>query len=1445
MDIETFKALDEPAKFAATMFAYVPYPLNSTSLGGLFKRRFGEMSESSMPAKVAASAIKTLAGRKLVDRKGATSSSYIFGRGTSAKDVVDILDEAAARHWLPTAADLGYALDGELYGNEKFTVIAKQAECARKIAKGSGASMSDAVAKALSIRGGLQIARGAAWHAARIIADEPEFVFAGAGDPLVRTIRYWLNVRFTCGFDVRKALVALETAFRAGGKWDWRLVASFAALCFWVGWRQGLETALAVSVSQPPHTGGRYDEDADEVFHQTLNACQFAMEGKFAHADIAFKTAEKFDDDLDSRATVECRQVDNVPERLLAAMCAAVANPEKIAKRRPERIMEQTWYGASTLWGDRDLPEEHYADFVEEFSREFSCRWKDVVTCSGVLLRKYNSKLERVFPSGIPFAWDFRLLASGREKWKETARSLLLFAESAERAGYINIAQLYLTLLSGSYAEEEMADLLKRVSATSVKFLPDLCQQDEWKNMLEAMRKTVKGASRAAKRDTDKGGDRVFWQLIVEKPEKDGRYELRYLEPVLRPSGNPEDRKLDKRLSQWDVENKKNVRRALSEKDRAIARVMSANGGTMNHKKRGEIFPMLVGMDNVELRFIPSYGSIYSSDMTKPKRVKIVDGKCEMRTSVSADGGIVLSVPKWAMEIGEDALLVPVDDETISVVQLSDGVKRLLAMFREFGAKGKITIPPAAMKEAAPIIEEMSALLPVAAPTEAEKTKLRRVAATTSLAARLAFAGDALAVHIVAKPLAAMPSLAIEPGEGQAERVVADASGNYLLVRDLAAEKEALARVKSALAECETWFDGECSWNIDDLPAALGALGALKAIADAEPSAFALEWIDDKKVSVTFAPKSGVHLGSARTAEDWFRVDGEFALDDGRVLSVAKFLDAAKARVGDYVKLSDGDYVRLTKTMARQIDALAAAGRRKGDGVEIPKAAIPMLDGAFGEGDDSLELPDAMAKTAEDIRAEFTRRPSVPRALSAELRPYQVEGYRWLSRLAGCGFGSCLADDMGLGKTVQVIALLLERAKGGASLVMAPSSVCGNWRSEIRRFAPSLRPQMAYENEGALASFGPSDVVIASYGYLLFHEEEFASVKWNGVVLDEAQAVKNDASKRAKAVKRLPSMFRVAATGTPVENRLGELWSIFDFLNPGLLGAASSFASRFTSNGMATGALKRLVKPLVLRRLKGEVLDDLPEKTETTVMVELGKAERSAYEGCRVHALQQLEKDAEMGGGEANRMSILAELTRLRRFCCHPSLVLPNEALPSAKMEALLELLSNLRDSRHRALVFSQFTDYLAIVRKALDARGWTHLYLDGSTPTAERGRLVEAFQSGEGDFFVISLKAGGTGLNLTAADYVILLDPWWNPAVENQAADRAHRIGQRNPVTVYRLIAADTVEERVLELHKEKKQIAEDMLEGTGSAALSPAQLMGLFKSSNPDSSNSVSHGK
>ena len=1424
MTLEAYNSMGEAQRFAVAMFTYVPYPLDQYMLDSLFGSRFRSKSVR------AESVIKELMARNIIANPSANSRAKAGNAGFLAKDLTRIFDGAAASEWLPDATDLRKALDrGNVPGGASSMTLEAQAEGVRVLAGGSGAMASEQLARALVVPDGFAVARGASWHAARLLIDEPDFFIAKSTDPLVRLMRYWLNARFVLGRDVRRALLALEAAFRMGGAWDWRLVASFATHCFWVGWRKGLDAAADVS-----RISGSDREKEELAF--ILNGCKFAFDGDFANADLSFKAADRLDSDLKKygAADVECRQVDNVAERLLAAMCAAVAKPEKIAKTRPAQVMARTWRD-SGLWRGRHCPEELYADAITRISQAFTQGWKKVHMQRGELLGAAGGKQTFRPFSSLLCAWDFRMLAAGRAAMRTKTAKILPVAERAEREGYVNIAQLYLTLLSGGYDEAAAADFVKRVGALSVKFLPEIGKDDEWKAMLDAVRKAVKDAKKAESREEEEPSERVFWRVTVEKPTtKDGAFTLMEIEPVLRRRDDSDDDGGDgSPISRWDFDRKR-VRMAFSDKDMIILNVLN-RGGASESALESEALEKFVGLDNVLLRIVKPGQSLYfyGNNAAPPlKRVNVVAGRCEMCSSVSADGGVTLSVPKWAVEADGNVVLKPVDDGTVAVVTLSGGVRKLLAAFRDLGTDGRINIPPAAMKDAAPLIEEIAGLIPVAAPTEAEKAKLRRVAASASLAARLAFSGDVLSVRIVAKPLAAMPSLAVEPGEGQSEKVIADASGSYLLVRDLAAEGERLAGVKTALAGFETWHDGRSSWNIEDVSGALDFLVALKAIAGADKDGFAMEWMDEKKVTVASAPKSGASLGSTRAAEDWFRVDGEFTLDDGRVLSVAKMLDAAKSRVGDYVKLSEGDYVRLTKAMARQISALAAAGRRRGDGVEVPKAAIPMLDGAFGAGEDSLELPAAMAKTAEEIRSEFARRPTVPRNLAAELRPYQTDGYKWLSRLAGCGFGACLADDMGLGKTVQVIALLLARAKDGASLVVAPASVCGNWRSEILRFAPSLKPQMAYEHEDGLASFGVSDVVIASYGYLLFHEKEFADVQWNGVVLDEAQAVKNDASKRAKAVKRLQARFRVAATGTPVENRLGELWSIFDFLNPGLLGAASSFASRFTHNGMATGELKRLVKPLVLRRLKGDVLDDLPEKTESTVMVELGKAERSAYEGCRVHALQQLEADAEKDGGVPNRMSILAELTRLRRFCCHPSLVLPGEALPSAKMEALLDLLSNLHEGGHRALLFSQFTDYLAIVRRMIQAHGWAHLYLDGSTPAAERGRLVEAFQSGVGDFFVISLKAGGTGLNLTAADYVILLDPWWNPAVENQAADRVHRIGQRNPVTVYRLIAADTVEERVLELHKEKRQIAEDMLDGTGSSALSPAQLMGLFRS-------------
>ncbi len=1414
MTIDGYHSLNQPERFVATMFAYIPRALDNTAIGLLLERKL-DLSRTE-----AKGVIQRLKARKAIIVSNQSVHKYRGNIRYSARDLAELLNEAEAHNWLPSKADLALALERTHEVSSGIKRCAMQAECARLLVNGSGKGMSDVAAKAVEDSRHPGVARGAAWHAAITLSDSPDFTHVDDTAPFLNLMRLWLNSCFLAGQDVRKPLVAIDSLCRSGAILDWRLIASYAALCFWTGWRQGLESALSAKADSLGSA------DAQKEIRFILSGCKLAMDGDFANADKDFRSAERLDDDLSrTHSGEESRQMDNLPERLLAAMCAAVAKPDKISKARPAKVMRRTW-SAPGYWHSSITAEELYTENISAYSEWFDAVWKVVMSGKGEVISHYSTKPNPLLISGIIAAWDYRLLTSSRAALRGKVGTLLEMAKLAERKGYSNVARLYLTLLKGGYDKSEVSDILQRISSSTVAFLPETGDDFEWKQLLAVMRKAVMSADRAAKRDESEKSSGVHWYLTLAKSQEDAA-DLLDVDAYLHEEG-VQDRRVELR---WELE-KKSLRRAFTEKDMAIARVLASNAHYVSDKVREEILPMFIGMDNVFAQY--TTGERYYCDNTSdPLPVKVVAGKCEMKSSVAADGGIVLSVPKWAVSARSNVAIGTVDDETLVVLQFTDGIRKLLDMFRDLGNDGRIAIPSAAMKDASPLLERIASILPVAAPTEAEKRELRRIAAATALSAQLAFTGDALSAHIVVKPLPTMPALSVEPGEGHAEKVVADASGSFLLVRDIAAEKSKLDGVRKALADFETWHDGRSSWQVDDISAALGALSALKSFADARSGDLTLEWIDDRKVSITSAPKSGVRLGSTRTAEDWFSVNGEFALDDGRVLSIAKMIDAARTRVGDFVKLSDGDYIRLTKAMARQIGALAAASRRKGDGVEVPKAAIPMLDGAFDEGEDSLEMPDAMAKTAEEIRAEFARKPSVPKALSAELRPYQLKGFRWLSRLAGCGFGACLADDMGLGKTVQAIALLLDRAKDGPSLVVAPSSVCGNWRMEICRFAPPLKPRMAYDADADLKSFGPSDVVVASYGYLLFHEDEFASVTWNGVVLDEAQAVKNDASKRARAVKRLKAKFRVAATGTPVENRLGELWSIFDFLNPGLLGTATSFASRFTRDGMANGELKRLVKPLILRRLKGDVLDDLPEKTETTVMIELGKAERTAYEGCRVHAIQSLEATAAEGGGEPNRMSILAELTRLRRFCCHPSLVLPNEGLPSAKMEALVDLLANLREGRHRALVFSQFTDYLAIVRKALDARSWSYLYLDGSTPTSERSRLVEAFQSGEGDFFVISLKAGGTGLNLTAADYVILLDPWWNPAVENQAADRVHRIGQKHPVTVYRLIAADTVEERVLELHKEKRQIAEDVLDGTGSASLSPAQLMGLFRSS------------
>ena len=465
---------------------------------------------------------------------------------------------------------------------------------------------------------------------------------------------------------------------------------------------------------------------------------------------------------------------------------------------------------------------------------------------------------------------------------------------------------------------------------------------------------------------------------------------------------------------------------------------------------------------------------------------------------------------------------------------------------------------------------------------------------------------------------------------------------------------------------------------------------------------------------------------------------------------------------------------------------------------------------------------------------------SIPTGLTAQLREYQIEGFRWLVRTAMWSPGACLADDMGLGKTLQTLAFLLTRTNQGPALVIAPTSVTTNWLDEIARFCPTLkaRPYIGALNIRGeqLKNLGAGDVVITTYGIAHRDADTLAEQKWDTIVLDEAQAVKNRLTKRARAIMSFQADFKIATTGTPIQNNLNELYSLFGILIPGLLGTQKGFKESFIrpieidKDESTSGRLRNLVAPFILRRLKDDVLKDLPPKTEITHRIDMSSDEATLYEALRREAIDDL--NAEPSNAQDNRFKILAHLTKLRLACCNPTLVQPIGAPESSKANAFMELLDELLEGQHKVLVFSQFVKHLKLIEDQLKQAEIHYQYLDGATSSTQRAERIANFQKGEGDVFLISLKAGGFGLNLTAADYVIHLDPWWNPAVEDQASDRAHRIGQTKPVTIYRLIMKGGIEEQIVDLHEHKRDLADRLLASTDVASsMSADELLALLK--------------
>ncbi|MEM7231675.1 MAG: DEAD/DEAH box helicase [Planctomycetota bacterium] len=675
------------------------------------------------------------------------------------------------------------------------------------------------------------------------------------------------------------------------------------------------------------------------------------------------------------------------------------------------------------------------------------------------------------------------------------------------------------------------------------------------------------------------------------------------------------------------------------------------------------------------------------------------------------------------------------------------------------------------------------------------------------------------------------------PGRGKQEYVASSSDEFVWVARDHEAERSQLQDLLDQLEFESSLMNEDGSFRVLEGDDCLDAITVLQDLDDSDRGF--VHWYADTKMSVAKVSASSSALQAGiRARKDWFSVEGEVKVE-GETVQLSDLLE--QIRKGKrYVRVSSDTWAKISDELRDRLGLLSLVSRDERGNLDVDRSALAVVEDAF-DGVKSWNPTAEWKKLRARFEKASTARPRLPSSLKADLRDYQREGFRWLMRMSEWGVGACLADDMGLGKTVQTLAVLLKRKSMGPTLVVAPTSVGFNWISECERFAPSLRP-ILYRDAGReelIADLKGGDLVVTSYGLARRDEKVLSEVSWGTIVFDESQNIKNAQTKTSRALQKFKADWRLALTGTPIENHLGELWSLFRVLAPGFLGSWEHFRDRFakpieSGDGDRKVSLAKLLRPLILRRTKGEVLKELPPRSETILKVQLSAEELALYHHTREAAVDSLNADSGDEDVDPNdqRFQVLAAITRLRQLACNARLIFPDVKFASSKLEAFLRTVESLVAGGHRALVFSQFVSHLSLVREELDKARISYSYLDGRTPAAKRKTLVENFQSGTDSLFLISLKAGGSGLNLTAADYVIHLDPWWNPAVEDQATDRAHRIGQTKPVTVYRLVSEGTIEEKILELHEQKRELVEGVLQGTGGAStLSVDELRQLLR--------------
>ncbi len=1003
--------------------------------------------------------------------------------------------------------------------------------------------------------------------------------------------------------------------------------------------------------------------------------------------------------------------------------------------------------------------------------------------------------------------------------------------------------------------------------------------QDRWREALASIVALGGEAGLRPRGGAAAAGDRLIWTVAAREDGRIDRIEALEQKAGVRGLGKPKPVGLAALVRRKDLPaHDAAVLRAVQREDhgnRPVLDIAGAAAALVRHP--------CVAWAHAPLRFVEVVETLPALEvMTQGEHIAfaLLDPVHSSARRAEEDADADLPA-RWqaVRQRQRNVLLLADGDARARLIRLTPAQLRVAELVSQ-GWK----VPAAAREELDAALRVLTAHFQV----ESDAQAGHEVAPTSVLRAELTPQRSGLELALRAAPFGDFgPRLA--PGRGR-ERVTTVHQGVTLWTRrDLAAEQAAVQALVEAVEPLAS--EPGPDWRIDDPEQALALVESLAQLT----GRIVTEWPKGEPIRVRSVPETAVALTARSSPKgDWLELDGTLALDGAEVLRLRQLLELVRAGRSRYLALGAGDFIALSDALRPQLADLAALAQDHGSAQQRLSGAAALAWEASGhslalDGDAEWRRRSAAWSSAQSQRFD------APAGLAAELRDYQLDGYRWLMRLAASGFGAVLADDMGLGKTVQTLAVLLERAAGGAALVVAPTSVCGNWLAEAARFAPGLRVELYGELlEGADAAelaegdrdadadaaadvaadaaadadipaasaqrraarrrqvrgLGPGRLLVCSYALLQIDADILGGIAWHSVVLDEAQQIKNPATRRHRAALALRAGFRLALTGTPIENRLAELWAIMGFCNPGLLGSAERFARSFANpieregdpyiKSQATRRLRRLLQPFLLRRNKSEVLTDLPPRTEIVHAVVPGAKERALLEALRQEAEQSVARSLASGSGGAApspaqaRFQMLAALTRLRRAACDPRLVAPELGIVGAKVQEFENLAAELVAGRHKALVFSQFTDFLALLRERLDAAGIKYQYLDGSTPAAQRSQRVAAFQAGAGDLFLISLKAGGYGLNLTMADYVIIADPWWNPAAEEQASARAHRIGQVRPVTVYRLVTQGSIEEKIVQLHRSKRDLAEGILAGDAQDAGAPvdaAQLLELLR--------------